>query len=184
MHALEPAHLLAEIVIPDAWQCFRVIAPLVAAVGLWCLIRNIDLIINRLFPHWEWESKLGWLNFRANQQAEKVLRWIGYFVYAVLAASLYGIVWGAEAVSWLHQIDDPKVMAEVAFRLPVLLVCVGVWLVYLGLALIPRLRAEHEEHDLEKFRKETEEAERELHPPPRFPSDLTKTGPDRRQPGG
>lgn len=170
MHGVLPHSFLAEIAIPDAWQCFAVAAPVIAVIGLWTLIRNIDLIIHQLFPHWNWEARLGWLNIRAYQQADTILRWMGYVVYAVLAVALYGIVWGAEIVSWLHQLDDPKIMAEVARRLPVLLISGGIWLVYLGFALIPKLKREYEDEELEKYRAEMNETERETPRPSRFPT--------------
>ena len=170
MHGVALHSFLAEIAIPDAWQCFAVAAPVIAVIGLWTLIRNIDLIIHRLFPHWHWETRLSWLNIKAYQRADAILRWMGYAVYAVLAVTLYGIVWGAQVVSRLHQLDDPKIMAEAARRLPVLLISVGIWLVYLGFALIPKLKREYEDEELEKFRAEMKEAEQEAPRPSRFPT--------------
>jgi len=153
--------ILADIAIPSAWQCLVFAAPFLAAIAVCWLINRTDQIINHLFPDWEWERRLGWLNIRARRRAEAALRWIGYGIYAILAAALYGIVWGAQALPTVGHWNDPNVLGDVALRLAVLLVCFGVWLVYLGCGLIPKLRDQQEKEDLEKFRAETDETEKE-----------------------
>jgi len=152
---------LAEIAIPSAWQCLVFAAPLLVVAGLWWLIERADHAANHLFPDWEWEKRLGWLNFRAQRRADLVMRWIGYLIYALLAAALYGIVWGAQALAAIDRWSDSDVMGDLALRVPVLLVSLGFWLIYLGLELIPKLRDQHEREELEKYRVEQEKIERE-----------------------
>jgi len=156
-----PLPVIAEIAIPDASHCFRLVAPFLAAGVLIFLWRNSDEIINRLFPQWEWERKLGWLNFAAHRRADAVMRWLGYFVYAILAVALLGIVWAAKGLSALGQWSDPIVLSDLLFRIPVLLVSLGFWLYYLGGYLLPRMHGQYEEEKLEKFREEQKELEHE-----------------------
>ena len=64
-----------------------------AIAFVWWLINRTDRIIHHLFPDLEWEKSLGWLNIRAERRAKTAMRWIGYAIYAMLIASLYGIAW-------------------------------------------------------------------------------------------
>src|SRR5260221_1795792 len=127
---------LAEVAIPSAWQCLVFAAPLLVVAALWWLIERADQTVNHLFPEWEWEKRLGWLNLQAHRRADLVLRWLGYVVYAVLAVALYGIVWAAPVLGNLQQWDDPALMAKGAAQVSVLFICLGLWLGYLGLELI------------------------------------------------
>jgi hypothetical protein len=160
MHAASLV-FLAAVGIPDARHCFALIAPFVAVAAAVFLLRRMDVIMDHLFPHWEWERKLGWLNIRAQQRADSVLRWLGYFVYAALGLALLGIVWSAKGLAGIENWADPRELSGLLFLLPVLLVCVGFWLVYLGFELIPKLRGKYEEEELEKYRAEQAELERE-----------------------
>ncbi len=103
------------------------------------------------FPHWEWEKKLGWLNITAERRSEAILRWIGYFIHAGMAVALYGIVWAAPALGEFGS-TDPAVIGDGASRLAVLLVCLTIWGLYLGGELIPKLRREHEQEELARYR--------------------------------
>jgi hypothetical protein len=145
-----------------AWQCFVWAAPFLAIAALWWLINRIDRIISRLFPYLEWEHSLGWLNIRAHRRAAMALRWIGYGVYATLAVALVGIVWAAKGLQQLDNWSDPWVMGDLALRVPALGFCLGLWVLYLGGWLLPKLRTGREEAGLKKFRAEMEEAEKEL----------------------
>jgi hypothetical protein len=89
------------------------------------------------------------------------MRWIGYFIYAVLAVALLGIAWASVALASLDRLEDPQVLADLALRVPVLLGCLGLWIVFLGCELIPKLRAKREMEGLKKFRAEQAEIERE-----------------------
>lgn len=161
-----------------AWQWFVFAAPFLAVAAVWWLIRRTDRIINHLFPNLEWEHSLGWLNIKAERRANAALRWVGYGIYAMLIAALYGIAWAAEGLQALDNWSDPWVMGELALRVPALGFCLGLWVLYLGGWLIPKLRAEREEAGLKKFRAEMEEAEREregdMYPRSRIHSPLRK----------
>ena len=170
--------IMADIAIPDAWQCFIWLAPFVTLAASIYLLRRMDLIMDRLFPHWEWERQLGWLNLAAQRRADRVLRWLGYFVYAVLGLTLLGIVWAAKGLSNFNNSDDPHVLLDLLIRIPVLLVSLLFWALYLGCELIPKLTGQYEEEELEKFRAEQAELEleREQNPSSRLKSPLHKAG--------
>jgi hypothetical protein len=151
-------------------------APFLAVAAAWWLISRTDRIVSHLFPALEWEQSLGWLNIKAERRANTALRWVGYGIYAILAGALVGIVWGAEGLSQLDNWSDPWVMGDLALRVPALVFCLGIWVLYLGGWLIPKLRAQREEAEYKKFRAEAEEAEREIetHPRSRIHSPLRK----------
>ena len=161
-----------------AWQCFVWGAPFLAVAAVWWLICRTDRIVNHLFPYLEWEHSLGWLNIRAERRANTALRWVGYGVYIMLIDALVGIVWGAEGLRQLDNWSDPWVMGDLALRVPALGFCLGIWVLYLGGWLIPKLRAQREAAEWKKIRAEAEEAEWErqgsLQPPSRVHSPLRK----------
>jgi hypothetical protein len=163
---------MARVVLVIAWKGLIFAAPLFAVAAVWWLINRTDRIINRLFPHLEWEKSLGWLNIRAERRANAALRWVGYGIHALLAVALSGIVWAAEGLRQLDNWSDPWVVGDLALRVPALGICLGAWVLYLGGWLMPKLRAEREEAELKKFRAEAEEAEkeREKHSRSRIPS--------------
>jgi hypothetical protein len=176
MHGV-PVSFLAAIAIPDAGQCSRFMAPILAIAAVAFVIRRMDFIIDRLFPHWEWERKLGWLNLRAQHRADAFLRGLGYFIYAILGVALLGIVWVAQGLPPVQQWDDPMILSQLLLRIPVLLASLGFWLLYLGFELIPKLRGQYEEEELQKYREEQAVLERELEMKsgPRLKSPLSKT---------
>jgi hypothetical protein len=152
-------------------------APFLAVAAVWWLINRTDRIVSHLFPDLEWEQSLGWLNIKAERRANTGLRWVGYGIYVMLADALVGIVWGAEGLSQIDNWSDPWVMGDLALRVPALLFCLGIWVLYLGGWLIPKLRAQRDEAEYKKFRAEVEEAERErdeMHPRSRIYSPLRK----------
>jgi hypothetical protein len=153
--------VLAEFVFPGARQCLAWAAPFLAIAAVWWLINRTDQIVHHLFPHLEWEKELGWLNIKAERRANTALRWVGYGVYVLLIVALVGIVWAAEGLRQLDNWSDPWVMGDLALRVPALLFCLGIWVLYLGGWLIPKLRAQREAAEWKKFRAEMEEAERE-----------------------
>lgn len=167
----------AGFVFPSAGQCLVLAAPFLAVAAVWWLINRTDRIVSHLFPDLEWEQSLGWLNIKAERRANTGLRWVGYGIYVMLADALVGIVWGAEGLSQIDNWSDPWVMGDLALRVPALLFCLGIWVLYLGGWLIPKLRAQREEAEYKKFRAEVEEAERErdeMHPRSRIHSPLRK----------
>jgi signal transduction histidine kinase len=147
--------------IPNPWQCLVWVAPLLAVAALWWLVDNADRIINYLFPNLEWERSLGWLNIQAERRAQAAMRWLGYGIYLLLAAVLYGIVRLADGFPDLANWTDPWVVGDLVLRIPALAICLGVWLLYLGGWLVPKLRREREEAGLKKHRAEMKEVEEE-----------------------
>lgn len=145
---------LAAIAIPSATQCFMILAPMAAVAAVYGIYKGLDQALSKCFPGLEWQRQLGWLNIKAERQAATVLRWIGYTVMAMLASALYGIVWGAEGLRLLPRWSDPDALAELDLRLPVLFGSFSLLLFYFGAALLPRLRREYEEEELEAFRAE------------------------------
>jgi hypothetical protein len=135
--------------------------PVLAVLALWWLVERTDRIIHYLFPHLEWEKSLGWLNIRAERRAKAALRWIGYAFYLLLAGLLYAIVRIADAFPPLSEWSNPDVQGDLLLEIPALVVCLGIWLFYLGGVLRPGLRAEWEEAGLKKFRAQMEELEKE-----------------------
>jgi hypothetical protein len=152
---------LAEIGIPDARQCFSFLAPFLMVAILYALIKRMDHFVARLFPEWEWEKRLGWLNLQAERHTDFVLRWIGYVSHAILAAALYGMVWGAEAVPTVGHWQDPYVLGDLVLRMVALGTSLALLLVYFGIWLIPKLRNEYEMELLKKFQLEQKRIEEE-----------------------
>ncbi len=71
MHG-SPFFVMAEMAIPDAGQCIDWAAPFLVLAAAVCVLRRMDLIIDHLFPHWDWEKRLGWLNITAHRRAEQI----------------------------------------------------------------------------------------------------------------
>jgi hypothetical protein len=189
----------AGFVLPDARQCFVWAAPFLAIAAIWWLVDRTDRIVNHLYPDLEWEKSLGWLNIRAERRANAAMRWVGYGIYVLLIDALVGIVWAAEGLPALDNWSDPWVMGDLALRIPALVICLGIWVLYLGCGLMPKLRARREAAAWKRLRAEAEEAEMErgmqprsrIHSPlrkPRTNAPLVPIAPDRtkwpRQPGG
>jgi len=154
MHGAIPPWIVAEAIMIMAWKCLVFLVPFFVVAGLWWLVGQTDRIIQYLFPYLEWEQSLGWLNIKAERRTKMALRWTAYLIYALLAVALLGIVWGAEELQYLDKWSDPWVMGELALRVPVLVFCLGLWVLYLGGYLIPRLRTEREEAEWKKFQAE------------------------------
>lgn len=160
MHTV-PGPFLAAIGIPGARQVFAFFTPFLVVAVIYALIKRMDHLMARLFPDGDWEKQLGWLNLQAERQTDLVLRWVGYVSYAVLAAALYGLVWGAEAVPSVVHWSDPYVLSELLLRVLVLGVSLTLLLLYFGVWLIPKLRNEYETALLEKFQIEQKRIEEE-----------------------
>jgi type VI protein secretion system component VasK len=121
----------------------------------------MDQIVGYLFPNKEWELSLGWLNIRAERRARAWLRVIRLGLYLLLLGALGGIVLAAHGFPKLADWSDPWVMGELVLRVPALALCLLIWVAYLGLVLLPRLRTEHEEVEYQKFRADMAELEEE-----------------------
>ena len=160
-----------------AWRCVIFLAPVLTLAALWWLVNRTDRVINYFFPDLEWEHNLGWLNIRAERRANAALRWLGYGIYVLLGGALYGIAWAAEGMQdWDRAGNDPAVVAQLLVHAPVLVACLGAWVLFLGTWLIPKLHAEREEAELRRFRAEMAEEERlrERNPRSRVKSPLRK----------
>jgi hypothetical protein len=141
-----------------------VLAPVAALFALRWLWQNIDSLIRRFFPGQEWQRQLGWLNIRAERRASALLRWISYAAHTVLLFALAGIVWSAAGLGQLTEWRDPEALLRIENRLSILLVCGAVWAIYLGGDLLPRLRRDYEEEELEHFRAQGESPPEETVP--------------------
>ena len=161
MHGDLPPSIIAEALLIMAWKAAVCLAPLMAVAVMFLLAYRIDRIIHRLFPDLEWEKNLGWLNIRAERRANTALRWLGYAIYVLLGGALYGIAWASVGLQGLANVTDPLAATDLALRLPVLLLGLGAWVLYLGSWLIPKIRAEREEAELKRFRANMDELERE-----------------------
>jgi hypothetical protein len=152
---------LAQIGILSARQCALILAPVAALLVVRAVLKGVDHAVEHLFPGLAWHRQLGWLNIRSERRAAAILRGLSYAVYAVLALALYGIIWSAQGLRQLDQWSDPMITGGLAVRVPILAVCLGLWLFYLGLDVYPRARREFEDEELERFRAEQAELERE-----------------------
>jgi hypothetical protein len=161
MHGAIPPSIVVEAILIMAWKCLILASPLIVLAVLWWLANRTDQIVHYIYPDLQWEHSLGWLNMRAERRADTAMRWCGYAIYFLLIDALYGIAWGAEGLQQIDNWSDPWVMGELALRVPTLCFCLGIWLLYLGLYLLPKLRAQREEAEFQKFRAEAEETERE-----------------------
>jgi hypothetical protein len=156
-----PPSIVVEAVFIMTWKCLILASPLIVLAILWWLVNRTDRIVHYIYPDLEWEHSLGWLNMRAERRANTALRWCGYAIYFLLIDALYGLAWGIIGLQQLGNWSDPWVMGELALRVPTLCFCLGIWLLYLGAYLLPKLRARREEAEFRKFRAEAEEAEHE-----------------------
>jgi hypothetical protein len=171
MHGGLPPSIIVEAVLIMAWRFFLFLAPFLAVAAIWWLVNRTDRVVHHFFPHLEWERSLGWLNIKAERRAKKALRWLGYAIHALLVIALLGMVWGATALeaiidSW----PDFDVIVRSVLPLAVLAMSLAIWIVYLGSWLIPRLRAQRETTDLQRFRRGLEIAEEPDRYSPHSPS--------------
>ena len=149
-----------HIYVPSAEECVWIAGPILGVLLVRWAWLSLDQIIAWLFPNWEFEQRLGWLNLRAQKRAATFLRWLTHLLHALLAVALYGILWAAEGLGTMTP-SDPLTVASGLSRLPVLLFSLGFWVVYLRFELIPRLRHEYEEEELQRYRAEHPEIEAE-----------------------
>jgi hypothetical protein len=148
---------MAALLIPTAGQCLQLGGPLLIALGTIWFWRNGDVVLARLFPKWEWERQLGWLNLRANRNAERILRVVTHLLHLALLLALVGIL----ALSWrLGQpldTDSYGGMFSIAGAWIYLIASYGFWIYYFVSILGPRVRDEYETAELERYRLENPE---------------------------
>jgi hypothetical protein len=146
---------------PSAMQCVAIAGPVGSVFGLIWLVRHGHEWVAAIFPHWEWERELGWLNLRAHRRADRIFRWVRYVVHAGLLLALGGIIWNAFIFGSFDEWDDPGAVGILLIHLSMLIACLAVWIVYLVTILAPRLREEYEREELERFRKENPDGAKE-----------------------
>ena len=171
-----PTCFLAEITFPSLRDGLAFAAPVLTLAALGWLVSRTDRIIHAIFPDLEWEHSLGWLNISAERRANRAMRWVGYGVVVLLLDSLVIIFWAAKGMPRLADWSDPWVMGDLALRVPALGFCLLIWVIYLGLGLLPRLRAEREAAAYLKFRAQLKADEEEggMKSPPRLHTPLPK----------
>jgi hypothetical protein len=148
------------LLIPSAAQCWSLAGPILAVVGVIWFLRNGDQAIDRLFPHLEWERKLGWLNARADRRAKLIMRGMQHLLHVFLLLALAGVL----ALSWLvghRDTDTPLGVLTLADEFGYIGVCLSPWIYYFVVVLGPRLQAEFEEQELARYRAENPETDNE-----------------------
>ena len=159
---------MAALLVPTAGQCVQIGGPIVLVLGTIWFWRNGEFLLARLFPNWEWERTLGWLNLRANRQAERILRVLTHLLHAALLLALAGIL----ALSWSlgQPVDTDSVIGVFSLvGVWILLIgCYGFWFYYFTAILAPRVRDEYEAAELERYRLENPELEKENRAGDRF----------------
>jgi hypothetical protein len=152
---------MAALLVPTASQCLRLAGPLLALFGVIWFWRYGDEVLARLFPHWEWERKLGWLNVKANRHVERILRMFTHLLHVTLLAALVGIL----GFSWLlGQPQDTDTYLGIfsrGFQWINLMACYMIWVYYFLVILGPRMRDEFELEELTRYRVEHPDTERE-----------------------
>jgi hypothetical protein len=147
-----PTFLLAEIA-PVSWHDVVAFgAPVLFLAALAWVVLRTDRIIETVLPDLEWERSLGWLNIRAERRASRAMRWVNYGAIVLLVDALVIFFWAAKDLPDLSNWSDPWVMGDLALRVPVMALCLTIWVIYLGLGLLPRVRAEREAAAFRKFR--------------------------------
>jgi hypothetical protein len=143
--------------IPTPGQCLAVVAPVVSIGGIIWFARHGDQVIERLFPHWEWERKFGWLNLKANRRAAMVLRGFRHLLHAFLLLDLLVVL----AFAWLtgqhHDMDTREGVFTYALEMIYFGVFLSPWIYYFIAVLGPRVIAEYEEEELQRYRAENPE---------------------------
>jgi len=171
--------LLAEIALPPTTDLLAFAGPVIVLAALALLVARTERIMHAVLPDLEWERNLGWLNIRAERRANRAMRWVGYGVVVLLLDALIGILWAAKGLPRLADWSDPWVMGELALRVPAGAFCLLIWIIYLGLGLLPRLRAERDAVAYKKFRAELKAADEEQRAlaaaGPRGPAGLPKS---------
>jgi len=149
-----PIFLLAEIA-PISWHDAAAFAlPVLVLAALWWLVSRTDRIMESVFPDLEWERSLGWLNIRAERRASLGMKWVRFGVVVMLVDALAILFWCAKGMPDLSTWSDPWVMGDLALRVPLMGLCLLTWVIYLGLGLLPRVRADRENAAFKKFRKQ------------------------------
>ncbi len=160
--------MAAALLVPTAGQCLRVAGPLVLVLGTVWFWRHGELFLERLFPHWEWERNLGWLNLRADRQAERLLRFCTHLLHLALLGALVGILFLSWSLGQPQDTDSAIGLFSLGAVWLYLIACYGFWIYYFVAILAPRVRDEYEAAELARYRKENPELEKENRAGDRF----------------
>jgi hypothetical protein len=156
-----PIPLFAEMA-PISWHDVVTFAtPVFVLAVLGWIVSRTDRIIETVMPDLEWERSLGWLNIRAERRASRAMRWVSYAVIVMLIDALVILFWCAKGLPDLSTWSDPWVMGDLALRVPLMGLCLFIWVVYLGLGLLPRVRRDRETASFKKFRAQMAAADEE-----------------------
>jgi hypothetical protein len=161
--------LAMALLVPSVSQCLAIAAP-AAGIGfiIWFL-RHGDRVVARLFPHWEWERRLGWLNAKANRRAETVLRGLRHLGHAFLLLDLAAFLALAWLVGGSHDMDSSIGAFSYLLEMGYFGACLVPWIYYFAVILGPRITAEFEEEELQRYRAEHPEDDGQTEtPPPRI----------------
>jgi hypothetical protein len=151
------------LLVPSAGQLWNIFGPIVAVVVIIWLVRNCNEVIDRLFPHLEWERKLGWLNASADRRAKLILRGIHHFVHLFLALDLLAVLWFACQIGERDTETRVGVLilaGDFVYLGAVLSPCLYYFIVELG----PRLQGEFEAQELARYRAENPDLDQERKP--------------------
>jgi hypothetical protein len=146
--------VVMALLIPSPGQCLTIAAPVASIAAIIWFSRHGDRVIARLFPHWEWERRLGWLNARANRRAETVLRGLRHLGHTFLLFDLAAILGLSWFVGGPHDMDSGASVFTYVLEMVYLGVCLIPWIYYFVVILGPRIRAEFEEEELQRYRAE------------------------------
>ncbi len=160
--------MAAALLVPTAGECLQVGGPLVLVLGTLWFWRNGDLLLARLFPEWEWERKLGWLNLRANRRAEGILRILTHLLHVALLLALVGILVLSRSLGQPQDTDSVIGLLSIAGVWMYLIAGYGFWIYYFTCILAPRVRDEYEAEELARYRLENSEIEKEHRAGDRF----------------
>jgi hypothetical protein len=156
-----PIPLFAEMA-PISWHDVATFAtPVLVLAALAWIVSRTDRIIGTVMPDLEWERSLGWLNIRAERRASRAMRWVSYGVILLLIDALVILYWCAKGLPDLSTWSDPWVMGDLALRVPLMGLCLMIWVIYLGLGLLPRVRTDRETAAFKKFRAQMAAADEE-----------------------
>jgi hypothetical protein len=148
------------LLVPSASQLWHIFGPIVSVVVLIWLVRNCNQVIERLFPHLEWERRLGWLNAGADRRARLMLRGLHHLVLFFLALDLLVVLWFAWQIGQ-RDTETPVGMLVLAGDFVYWGAFLSPCLYYLFVVLVPRVHAEFEEQELARYRAENPDVEHE-----------------------
>jgi hypothetical protein len=151
--------MAAALLVPTAGQCLQIGGPIVLVLGTIWFWRNGDLLLERLFPNWEWERQLGWLNLRANRQADRILRALTHLLHGALLIALIGILALSSFLGRPLDTDSAITLFSIFGVWVYLIACYGFWIYYFAAILAPRVRDEYEAAELARYRRENPEVD-------------------------